>query len=318
LLYRIINSMIVMLMSALITTQAHADITNIATVTGSYGTTTVDAEDDEAVSVAVADPDLTLVKSVAAPDISANQTDRADAGDTITYTFEITNDGNVTMDDVSPVDTGPTFNGQTGTGSLGAFEVTGTSPVENTATLAPGESATFTAVYTMSELDVLHAADTKDLTGTDQNLIDNTAQAAGTTPSDTPYTDPDTDTAETLIAPFPEIDLVKLAVLNDEVTADTLAEVGETITYTYTVTNTGNVPLTNISLDDVHEGTSLTAGTDVGSETLTSDGPLATGPTAATSTDVTANDGVWDVIQPGAVVTFTYVHTVSQTEVDNG
>ena len=94
------------------------------------------------------------------------------------------------------------------------------------------------------------------------------------------------------------------------------ADVGDVITYTYTVTNTGNVAISALAIADVHEGLAL--GSPPNAETLTSDGPLASASPAVTSSDATANNGAYDLIQPGATVTFTYVHTVTQAEVDAG
>lgn len=301
---------------------ATGGIYNEATVTGYYGGTTeadkVTAEDDERVPVAEAVPDLSVTKTAGAPSIllGAN-TDRTDASDTITYTFVVKNEGNVTMTGVTPVDTGPTFNGEDGTGTLSAFTVVG--GTDTTATLAPGEEATFTAVYTLSEVDVYRAADTAALVGDAKKLVANTAASSGLAPSQTvAYVDPDTDDASTEITPFPQIGLVKLATLDD--TNGTIAgraEKDEVITYTYTVTNSGNVPLTGVTVADVHEGAALTSGTDIKSEALSSDGALATATPAVTSSDA-ADDGIWDTLQPGATVVFTYVHTATQTEVDGG
>lgn len=294
-----------------------AQITNTATVTGSYGATQVTAEDDAAVDVVTAMPDLEIVKSIKATDFSEGVADRADAGDTITYKYVVKNTGNVTLSGVTPVDVGPTFNGQTAQNALGGFVVSGSDPVANTATLKPNESATFEAVYVLANLDVYHAADTKDLVGDAKKLVVNTATSKGQKPaSGGEYVDPDVSTVSLELAPKAEIKIVKTAVLNDEETDNDVAEVDETITYTYTVTNTGNVPLTDISIADIHEDVSLASG-DVTSEALLTEGPLST-TTGATSTDATANDGVWDILQPEAVITFTYEHTVTQDEVDNG
>jgi hypothetical protein len=89
--------------------------------------------------------------------------------------------------------------------------------------------------------------------------------------------------------------------------------VGDVITYTYTVTNTGNVAITGLTINDVHEGAALSG--EPSGESLTSDGPLAPG---ITSSDSVVDNAVWSIIQPGATVTFTYVHTVTQAEVDGG
>ena len=61
-------------------------------------------------------PSLTVVKSVSS-DTSFDQ-----AGDVITYDYLVTNTGNITIDSVMPVDSGPTFNGVAGTNALTAFD----------------------------------------------------------------------------------------------------------------------------------------------------------------------------------------------------
>jgi len=95
------------------------------------------------------------------------------------------------------------------------------------------------------------------------------------------------------------------------------ADLNETVTYTYVITNNGNVPMTNVQVKDMH-GTpavqvSLGAG-GITSETLTTPGPLGAG----ASTNSTANDGIWDVLAPGAAITLTWAHTVTQAEIDHG
>lgn len=294
-------------------------IYNEATVTGSYNGTPVTAVDWELVLVTEGVPGLTIVKTVSPPTISEGaRADRADAGDTVSYEFTVTNDGNVTLANVTPVDPGPTFNGETGTGTLSAFTVKDSDPAVAVATLAPGATETFVATYTLSDLDVYHAADTFGLA--DDELVVNVAGVQGAEPDGTLYNDPDTDTAKTKIVLTPEIGLVKLATLTDnEDGLPDVADVGETITYTYTVTNLGNVPLSAVTVADIHEAAALTSGTDITSEALDPASPqLQAGTTGDLSTDATPNDGVWDLLQPEDIVVFTYVHTVTQAEVDDG
>ncbi len=92
----------------------------------------------------------------------------AEPGDTILYTFAVTNDGNVTVDDVVPVDAGPRFDGRRGTGSLSSF-------TPSSADIAAGDSATFTATYTLSQADIDPAQGIED-------GVKNTATATGTGP----------------------------------------------------------------------------------------------------------------------------------------
>jgi len=211
------------------------------------------------------------------------------------------------MNSVAPSDPGPTFNGSAGTGSLGAF-------TPATATLAPGAFQNFTATYTISQLDNFHAAGV--------NLgVSNTAGASGTFgPGNTAYTAPPANkgTATTTVPAFPAMTVTKTyAIVHTAANAalGTNAGLGDTVNYTYVVSNTGNVAMTNVSVNDVHAGTALAAGT-VANETLTTNGPLG----AAASSDVTVplNNGVWSTLAAGAAVTFTWAHVVTQAEIDHG
>ncbi|WP_229449096.1 DUF11 domain-containing protein [Nitratireductor sp. B36] len=71
----------------------------------------------------------------------------AEAGDTILYTFKVTNDGNVTATDVVPSGPGPRFNGRPGSGELSSF-----TPASGE--LGAGESITLEATYTMTQSDI--------------------------------------------------------------------------------------------------------------------------------------------------------------------
>ena len=62
----------------------------------------------------------------------------------------------------------------------------------------------------------------------------------------TPVTDDETVTVE---APTPDLDLVKTASDTTDVA------VGDVITYSYEVENTGNVTMTAVSISDAHSGT---------------------------------------------------------------
>lgn len=93
--------------------------------------------------------------------------------------------------------------------------------------------------------------------------------------------------------------------------------VGQNVTYTYVISNTGNVPLHNVQVKDMHGSpatlVALGAG-GISGETLSTPGPLGSG----ASPDTTANNGIWSTLAPGAAVTFTWAHTVTQTEIDHG
>ena len=283
-----------------------ATIDNTATASGFYGIVPVmSAGDTVNIPVVTANPSLSIAKSVsvAATTALGAESGITDGGDTITYQYIVTNNGNVTLTGVTPVDTGPSFGNPqvAGTNLLGAFSP---APV----TLLPGQAQTFTAVYTLSTLDVDRAAGQLIAA----NAVNNSSTATGLPPTGPAITSP-AGTATTTIAAGPLLTVNKVGVLDDtNGTVPLQAEVGETITYTYTVFNNGNVAITGVVINDNHEGTGLLQ--SVFTEALTTEGPLL----VPASTDASGIDGSWDVIQPGATVTFTYVHTVTQTEVDGG
>lgn len=268
---------------------ASADITNSAVAIGTYGDSpTSSVPETSAVPMIGLSPDLTIAETITtAPDGASG------AGDLMTFQYVVTNSGNQTLTNVTPVDAGPTFDGNSGTGSMGAFSVT----TGNAASLAPGASVTFVASYTLSGLDVYRAASVAD------------GVNSSATSTSTEHTDGDSSNVVATIPAKPSLGIAKTAVLNDEAVEDNLAQLGETITYTYTVTNNGNVALTNVGIQDTHEGVLLTPAP--AGETIVTEGPIQA------STIGTADDGVIDQLEAGAVATFTYVHTVTQAEIDS-
>jgi gliding motility-associated-like protein len=135
---------------------------------------------------------------------------------TISYTFKITNTGNVTLQNLT----------------LRDLKMPGLRPA---ASLAPGASTTLTADYTITQAEK------------DAGKVTNTATASGVSPANTEVTDiSGTDQANDAVtviplAEAPALSLLKTAALNDG---------NHTITYTFTITNTGNVTLKNLQLTD--------------------------------------------------------------------
>ena len=113
----------------------------------------------------------------------------------------------------------------------------------------------------------------------------------------------DTDNiAITVIDGTPSIQVIKTA---DDTTNVT---VGQVITYTYRVINDGDQIITNVSLNDAHDG--LGSPPVPGNEVLDVDS-LPSGD----STDA-ATDGVWDVLAPGDEIVFTATYTITQNDID--
>lgn len=99
----------------------------------------------------------------------------------------------------------------------------------------------------------------------------------------------------------------QLTILKSSSTAGPVA-VGATITYTYTVKNTGNVAMTGITVNDIHNGSGLFAGPT--NEALVTD--------VAPSGDTTdaAINANWDQIGVGDTVKFTGTYVVTQNDID--
>ena len=159
-------------------------------------------------------PSLELVKS-------ATPTTVHKAGDKVSYSYLVTNTGNVTLTNVGVTDT---FSPPS-TGLSGPISCPET-------TLTPGVSTTCTAPdYVVTQADV------------DAGAINNSAVATGT-PSLDPAVNSPASTATVDIPPAPSLELLKTA------TPTTVHKAGDTVSYSYLVTNTGNVTLTNVGVID--------------------------------------------------------------------
>ncbi len=184
--------------------------------------------------------ELTVDKTIASQSFSTPLA----ASDTIDYQFVVTNTGNVDIDAVAPVDPGPEFNGNAATGAALSFATTDDTDLE------PSEFATFTATYVLTATDVANLRTAAD--PTDQ--IVNIADATGTPPSGTTL-ETVTSSTNTGISPAPGITLVKAITDVVDVNGNGLfGDVGDTIVYDLTVTNTGNTSLAGVTLTDAKLG----------------------------------------------------------------
>ena len=203
----------------------------------------------------------------------------AGPGDVIEYSFVVTNAGNVALDDVTPRDPGPTFNGVPGEGAMSAFSP---APV----TLAPGESQTFTATYIPAQSDFDNGAGVPDGV---ENAADATA-LYGTTLVVAP--------PSVVTLSFPGQDAVlgieKTGEIIDD--GDGFAGPGDVIEYSFVVTNEGDVPLDEVTPRD--PGPSF-------------DGVRGQGTMSAFSPDPVT-------LAPGESQTFTATYTPVQADFDNG
>ena len=85
--------------------------------------------------------------------------------------------------------------------------------------------------------------------------------------------------------------------------------VGNVITYTFQVTNSGNRTISGIQVSEAFNGTG-TAPSPTNETLLTDAAPLGD------SSDATSSNGVWSTLGPGDVVRFTASYTVQQADID--
>lgn len=88
------------------------------------------------------------------------------------------------------------------------------------------------------------------------------------------------------------------------------APAGTVVTYTFTITNTGNQTLDDVSLSDLHNGTGTAPTPDIDTASLTDNG------TSGDSSNSNTGNGVWDQLGPSDVLTVTATYTVTQSDVD--
>ncbi|WP_271402412.1 Cna B-type domain-containing protein, partial [Salinicoccus roseus] len=199
-----------------------SELENIASVTGEDPTDTPVEDEDTVVTPTEQNPSIELVKSADREDLVA--------GENVQYSFTATNDGNVTLSNVSIVD-----------------ELEGMDDIEYLT--INDEEITDLENIVLHPGDVLAAAANYQITQNDVNSgqLHNVANVSGTPPTGDPVTDEDevTLTQEARSS----ITLEKTADRNDLV-AD------EAINYTFTATNTGNVTLTDVNISDALDGLS--------------------------------------------------------------
>ena len=178
--------------------------------------------------------ELTLIKG-------GQLTGNGGIGSVINYTFTVKNTGNVVLTNVEITD--PML-------TTSAIAVT-------PGTLTPGATGRATASYTVTATDVING------------MVVNTALGIGNDPqgntvtdisdSDDPTLPGDDDPTVIDLTLKPSIALIKTAVFNDE-NRNGYAEIGETVTYRFSVTNTGNIILVNAVIKDPKPGIVITGG----------------------------------------------------------
>ena len=253
------------------------EVVNQATVTGDY----VDPADktkkpvtpdvSEEIKVPLEQkPSIAVVKEA-----NSKLTEPAEAGQEIEYTFTVHNTGNMVLNNVVLND-----------------PLAGITPNSFTiGTMQPGEQQVFTATYAITEADI------------DAEKVVNQATVKGTygdptTPKDIedpsgPTVDTDEPTIVPVMPPLPELEIIKKGEWNDA-NGNGYPEVGETLEFTFDVTNKGNALLNNVTVQD--------------------EGPLFAGKRGTNQLSAITPAPV--TLKPGESQTFKATYVLSQADID--
>ena len=225
-------------------------IDNTATVKGNppSGLSDVTSTAKATVPTAAPTPKLTLEKTVDRKSLSSAE---SKVGTKLTYTFKVTNAGNVNIGNISIDD-----------------RLSGVSAIKMTyptgdGILAPGASATGTATYSLTNSDI------------ERQSVTNTAQASGTDKATGNAVKSNEASVTTSIVQSAGLSIAK-TVDKASLTGDA-AKVGTGLTYTFKISNNGNVAIDGISIRDDMDGLSSISMTYPGVSGTLGAGQSATG-----------------------------------------
>ncbi|MGJ8551271.1 DUF7507 domain-containing protein, partial [Winogradskyella wichelsiae] len=215
-------------------------VSNQATVTGtsSDGSTLTDLSDDDSVledditeTVLPQESGIAVIKTGIYNDLDGDGC--ANVGETITYNFTVTNLGNSSITSVELNDT-----------MLGGIMNLASGDDDSDNELDIDEVWFYTSDYTITQLDI------------DTGIVNNQATVSGISTDGSVLTDLSDDNStleneitEMLLCQRAAIAVVKIGVMNDD-NGDGCGNVGETIAYTFAVTNEGNLSVPLIELTD--------------------------------------------------------------------
>ena len=208
-------------------------------------------EDDEDVDPEQK-PGIEIVKT-------ADKTSGLKLGDVVTYIIRVKNTGNVTLKDVELEDSLVELDG---------FQ-------KKLGTMVPGEARVLSYKYTITQADV------------DAGKVHNVATVTGNPPEDPDKpgepVPPVEDEDEEDVTPdrHPGIEVIKTADKKEGL------KKGDVVTYTVTVTNTGDVTLENVTVDD-------------------------------SLVQLPAEERLISILKPGKTAVIVYTYTITQADVDAG
>ncbi len=198
---------------------------NTSSVTTDQGDDDADANDSDTASVPIVQsPSIVLDKTATVPGGTADT-----VGEVIDYAITVTNDGNMTLSGVSVTDPSVSDLEAVESGGFNAGDL------DQDDLLDVGEIWQYAASHTVTQGD-LEAG----------GSIDNTASVT------TGEGASDSDTASVAVAftPIVDLDFTKAALGFRDLNGNDLADEGDEIVYTFTLTNSGNVTLHNLGVTD--------------------------------------------------------------------
>jgi len=207
----------------LVTNSAMASATTAAGVNVTDISGTAINNDDAATTVLTQESQIALLKSAVFKDENANGI--ADLNETILYTFEVENTGNVTLTNIKLSDA-----------FLNVVDL-----VVTPSTLKPGEKTSLSLSYVLTQADI------------NAGIVVNSAEVTATNPKgdlvfDISGTSATNDeVTETNLQAISEISVIMTAKFLDD-NNDGMAQIGETIVYSFSIKNTGATTLYNVEL----------------------------------------------------------------------
>jgi hypothetical protein len=278
---------------------AAAQLTSEVTAGGTAGGQAVESDTvTETTDLEAPRPALSASQSIDLDVSKGRDSENADAGDIVSVTVSVSNEGNFPVQTVI-------VDGATLTIAGNAIQLEPASFSPSSADIATGESATFTTTYALTSADVYGAA------AGDGISVRSGAMGKSAEQSVSARAEP----GNIVVAANPKLAISSSSDMEKaEGNEGEGAETGDRITYKYRVENVGNVAVADVGVTVKLSGKTLTSagspadGIDPFAVEVASEDALAV------NSDLPETQGVYDNLGPGGAVVFTHVHTVTQAE----
>jgi len=214
------------------------DVANPADVTSESSTAILDTTENASLS-------LTKTGAVVASTLDSNGLAVADSTQ-VTYTFTVTNTGNVAVHDIKVEDGSPAFTGTNGFPTVSC----------DATTLQPGDETTCAATYTLSQADI------------NAGILKNKAKVTGLDGLGKDVTPGEASTDVKLFS-FGQASLHLDKTVTLSVGADDPVDTSTTVNYKFVVKNTGNLTIDSLAIRDyAFTGTGVMGAITCGATTL--------------------------------------------------